>query len=443
MKQFDVMIIGSGPGGMAAAYELAGTYEKVAVVEADLWGGTCPNRGCDPKKVLYGAVEAKDGVDQLVKKGFEKRPEINWRELMTFKETFTQPVPAEQKAGLADSGIHTITGKAVFKDEHTIVVGIEEYYSDIFILATGQHSAILDISGKEHFSTSTDFLSMKELPRKTAFVGGGYISLELANIANSCGSEVHILHHNERPLKEFDESLTQELIENLKAKGIQFHFNESVQEINKQKEQFQLTLTSQDTLLVDRVFCATGRIPNVEGMGLEKIGVEYTHKGIVVNDYLQTTVENIYALGDCLAKTNPKLTPIASFEGSYLAKLLTKTGQEVIHYPVLPTIVFSSPKLAQVGLTDEKSLANDNYQVKELDLAQWFTYKRLNEPVVKAKIIIEKETGIVVGATVLGNEADQLINLFTLMINQQLKAETINAMIMLYPTVASDLSYLY
>lgn len=261
MKQFDVMIIGSGPGGIAAAYELAETYEKVAVVEADLWGGTCPNRGCDPKKVLYGAVEAKDRINQLVKKGIEKRPKINWQELMAFKETFTQPVPVEQKAGLADAGIQTITGKAVFKDAHTIVVGTQEYYSDIFILATGQHSALLDISGKEYFSTSTDFLSMQELPEKIAFVGGGYISLELANIANSCGSEVHILHHNERLLKEFDESLTHDLMENLKLRGIQFHFNESVQEIAKQKEQFQLTLTSKETLLVDRVFVQQVGLP--------------------------------------------------------------------------------------------------------------------------------------------------------------------------------------
>lgn len=178
-------------------------------------------------------------------------------------------------------------------------------------------------------------------------------------------------------------------------------------------------------------------------MNLGKIGVEYTPKGIKVNEYLQTTVENIYALGDCLAKTKPKLTPIASFEGSYLAKLLTKTSQEAIHYPIIPTIVFSSPKLAQVGVTDKQSLMNDKYLVKDLDLSQWFTYKHVNEPLVKAKIIIEKETGLLIGATVLGNEADQLINVFTLMINQQLKAETINAMVMLYPTVASDLSYLY
>lgn len=444
MERFDVIIIGSGPGGMAAAYELAESRAKVAVVEADLWGGTCPNRGCDPKKVLYGAVEAKDGMHQLVKKGFERLPKINWQELMAFKETFTQPVPVEQKKGLVAAGIQMITGKAVFKDAHTITVGLSEYQADHFILATGQRSAILDIPGKEYFGTSTDFLSMKELPEKIVFVGGGYISFELANIANSCGSEVHVLHHNERPLKDFDAELADDLIEHLKTRGIKFHLNESVEAINKNEDQYHLTLTSKDTLVVDQVFCATGRIPNMEGMNLEEIGVKCNHRGIFVNDYLQTTVETIYALGDCLDKNSPKLTPIASFEGSYLAKLLTKTKQEPIDYPILPTIIFSSPKLAQVGLTDKKTLADkDNYDVQVLDLSQWFTYKRVNEPLVKAKIVIEKATGLIAGATILGNEADQLINLFTVMINQKLKAETVNEMIMLYPTVASDLSYLY
>lgn len=443
MKRFDVIIIGSGPGGMAAAYDLAAEGNEVAVVEADLWGGTCPNRGCDPKKVLYGAVEAKDKLAQLQNRGFSSVPKINWAELMDFKETFTKPVPTELKKGLINSGIQTITGRAVFKDKQTILVESTAYQADKFILATGQRPAILDIPGKEYFATSTDFLAMKELPEKIAFVGGGYISLELANIANSCGSEVHLLHHNDRPLKGFDEPLTHELIGNLEQRGIYFHFNESAETITKQERQFKVELTSQGNLIVDRVFCATGRIPNLEDLGLEKIGVEYTLKGVNVNDHLQTTVETIYALGDCVQKKEPKLTPVSSFEGSYLAKLFTGSIQGAIDYPAIPTIIFSSPKLAQVGLTDSQMIANDNYEVKELDLSQWFTYKHLNESLVKAKIVSEKATGLLVGATVLGNEADQLINLFTLMINQKLTANKVNSMIMLSPTVASDLSYLY
>jgi glutathione reductase (NADPH) len=443
MEIFDVMIIGSGPGGLAAAYDLAAQGQKIAVVEADLWGGTCPNRGCDPKKVLYGAVEAQDNLQQLVQHGFKQVPAIDWSELMSYKETFTQPVPTEQKTALQEAGIQTIYGKAVFKDEQTILVDNTAYQSKKFILATGQHPALLEIPGKEYFDTSTDFLSMKELPKTIAFVGGGYISLELANIANSCGSEVHLLHHNDRPLKGFDSELTKELIDHLRKRGIHIHLNESVKKISKQDQQLALSLTSGGTMTVDRVFCAAGRLPNVADMGLETIGVDYTKKGIVVNDHLQTSVATIYALGDCLQKSAPKLTPVASFEGSYLAQLLGGMTEEAIRYPVLPTIIFSSPKLAQVGLTDSEKLDPAAYRVQTLDLTQWFTYKRVNEPLVKAKIVTEKATGLLVGATVLGNEADQLINLFTLMIEQKIPAKEVNRQVMLYPTVASDLSYLY
>lgn len=284
---------------------------------------------------------------------------------------------------------------------------------------------------------------MKKLPKKIVFVGGGYISLELANIASSSGSDVHLVHHNERPLKGFDETLTEALIENLKRRGIHFHFNESAKSITKQGAQVEVTLTSQGTMVADRVFCATGRIPNVEGLNLEKIGVAFTHKGISVNEQLQTTVENIYALGDCLQKQEPKLTPVSSFEGSYLAKLLSGKSQEVIKYPKVPTIIFSSPKLAQIGLTENVTLENEKYTVQELDLSQWFTYKHVNEPLVKAKIVTDKTTGLLVGATVLGNEADQLINMLTLMVNQKFPADKVKETIMLYPTVSSDLNYLY
>lgn len=443
MKKFDLIIIGSGPGGMAAAYDLSATGKQVAVVEADLWGGTCPNRGCEPKKILYGAVEARDNLLQLKGHGFDTTAEINWRDLLAFKETFTQAVPSEQKSGLKQSGIQTITGTAQFKDKHTIIVGTESYQADQFIIATGQKPAILSIPGKDNFDTSTEFLNMKELPEKIVFVGGGYISFELANIANSCGSEVHVVHHNDNPLKGFDASLTKELIRNLISRGIQFHFNESVEEIKKEDQRFEVRLTSQKTIEVDRVFCATGRIPNVESLNLEEIGVDYTHRGIKVNENLQTNVETIYALGDCVDKNTPKLTPVASFEGSYLAKFLSGKENAKINYPVIPTIIFSSPKLAQVGLTDKETEENEKYAVESLDLSQWSTYKHLNESLVKAKIVTEKATGIIVGATVLGNEADQLINLFTLMINQRIMADKVNELILLYPTVSSDVSYLY
>lgn len=442
-SQFDVIVIGSGPGGMAAAYELHAAGKKVGVVESDKWGGTCPNRGCDPKKILYHAVEVQQNMAQLVEHGYQQKPTINWEALMAFKEEFTSAVPKEQESGLKNYGIETIKGMAVFEDQYTITVNGEKYTADSFIIATGQRSALLDIPGKEYLETSTDFLSMPHLPKSMVFVGGGYITFELANIANSCGSKVHIIHHNERPLKGFDSEQVAVVIQSMKQKGIIFHFNEAVSEIKPVEERFSARLESGEELLVDKVICATGRIPNIEKLGLEKIGIEYSRKGINVDEYLRTTVENIYGLGDCLEKNEPKLTPVSSFEGSYLGKLLGKGIQEKITYPKIPTILFATAKLAQVGKISVEKQEENVYEVRAIDMSNWFTYKQRNEPVAKATIIIEKKTGLLAGASVLSNEADQLINLLTLMLNEQIPADRLADQIMLYPTVASDISYLY
>lgn len=440
---FDVIVIGSGPGGMAAAYDLKSAGKKVCVIESDKWGGTCPNRGCDPKKILYHAVEVRQNMNQLIGRGYQEEPTINWEALMAFKEEFTSAVPHEQESGLKNYGIMTITGKAVFEDTHTIAVAGKKYTADSFILATGQRSALLDIPGKEYMGTSTDFLSLPHLPKSMIFIGGGYITFELANIAQSCGSEVHIIHHNDRPLKGFDSELVEGVIQEMKQKGVAIHFNESVSEIEKSKDQFLAKLASGEALLVDKVICATGRIPNVEGLGLEKIGVDYSKKGIKVDEYLRTSVENIYSLGDCLEKRQPKLTPVSSFEGSYLARLIGKAVNEKIVYPNIPTILFASPKLAQVGKVSITKQEESDYEIKELDMTSWFTYRQRNEPIAKAKVVVEKQTGVLVSASVLSNEADQLINLFTLILNEKIPAERIQEQIMLYPTVASDISYLY
>lgn len=428
---------------MAAAYDLKTAGKKVAVVESDKWGGTCPNRGCDPKKILYHAVEVQQNMNQLIGHGYQQKPTIHWEDLMAFKEKFTSAVPKEQRDGLQNFEIKTIEGHAVFDDAHTVTVAGEKYTADSFILAAGQRSAMIDIPGKEYMGTSTEFLSMPHLPPKMIFIGGGYITFELANIAASCGSEVHIIHHNDQPLKGFDSKQVDDVIQHMKENGIIFHFNESVIEISQVEKQYTAKLQSGDEMIVDKIICATGRIPNVEKIGLDKLGVAYSKKGLKVDGYLRTTVANIYGLGDCLEKSQPKLTPVSSFEGSYLGKLLGKGITEKIVYPEIPTILFASPKLAQVGKIAVEKHEENAYEVKEVDMSSWFTYKQRNEPIAKATVIIDKESGLLVGASVLSDEADQLINLMTVMINEKIPAERLTNQIMLYPTVASDINYLY
>ncbi|MCC3237422.1 FAD-dependent oxidoreductase, partial [Pediococcus acidilactici] len=184
MEKFDVVIIGAGPAGLGLAYDLKQAGQAVAVVEENRWGGTCPNRGCDPKKVLMAAVEAKLRSHHLVGKGLENEPEIDWPSLMRFKETFTEPVSSSSRQGLVDAGITVLDGHAEFVDQHTLKVGEQRVESSQFVIATGQRPGRLSkIENEALMQTSTDFLAMPELPKRIALVGGGYIAFELAAIA--------------------------------------------------------------------------------------------------------------------------------------------------------------------------------------------------------------------------------------------------------------------
>lgn len=441
MKKYDAIVIGGGPAGGAAAYALKSANKKVAIFEDDLWGGTCPNRGCDPKKMLLSAVEARDRIKQLQGNGFSEVPYANWTEMEKFKETYTSKIPEGTKKGLDSAGIDTFYGKAHFISENQLEFGGETFQANKFIVATGQKPSILNIPGSENMITSNEFLSMKQMPKSITFIGAGYIAMELANIANATGAEVHLIHHNDRPLKAFDGEFVDDMVKQMKQSGINFHFNIDVQEVERSGDD--LVITAGDfSLKTGAIVCATGRIPNVDGLELEKAGVKVERHGIKVNQNLQTDNPNIYAVGDVAEKTQPKLTPVAGFEAKYaVLHLLGKTTQP-ISYPAIPTLVYGSPKLSKVGVeipVAEQETAK--YQVNQFDLTNWFTYHRLNEPTAAAKIVLDQENKIV-GASVLTEQADELINLLTIAIDKHMDNDSLNDFIFGYPTVASDLQYL-
>ncbi|WP_125708217.1 dihydrolipoyl dehydrogenase family protein [Companilactobacillus zhongbaensis] len=442
MKNYDAIVIGGGPAGGAAAYGLKAAGKTVAIFEGDLWGGTCPNRGCDPKKMLLSAVEARDRIKQLQGNGFSEVPYANWTEMERFKETYTSKVPEGTKNGLDSAGIDTFHGNASFISENEIKLRSETFQADKFIIATGQKPSLLNIPGSDNMITSNEFLSMKEMPKSITFIGAGYIAMELANIASATGAEVHLIHHNDRPLKAFDGDFVDDMVEHMKASGIKFHFNVDVDEVKKTADG--LSIQAKDfELNTGAVVCATGRIPNVAELNLDKAGVTVEKAGIKVNDNLQTTNPKIYAVGDVIAKTEPKLTPVAGFEAKYAVQHILGKINTPITYPAIPTLVYGSPKLAKVGVSIPEAKADsDHYQVSEFDLTSWFTYHRLNEPKAAAKIVLDKNKTIV-GATVLTEQADELINLLTIAIDKKMDNSSLNDFIFGYPTVASDLQYLF
>ncbi|MDN6162242.1 MAG: NAD(P)/FAD-dependent oxidoreductase [Atopostipes sp.] len=441
-KDFDTIVIGSGPGGMNSAKDLAKGGQKVAIVEKDLWGGTCPNRGCDPKKILVAAMEAKNKVHQLQGKAFSEEAQINWPDLMAFKESYISSTPEASKKGLESAGAKTIKGEAKFLDAQTISVNDEEYTAEQFIIATGAKPSIIPIEGKEHFLTSDDFLSLEEMPEKISFVGGGFIAFEFAAIASAAGAEVHIVHEDERPLAAFDKELVDTVIEQLESKGVTFHYNILSEKIEKENDSYLLTDGDGFSLRSDLVFCSTGRVPNLDGLNLKELGVDYNKKGIEVDDHLQTSVESIYACGDVISKTDKKLTPISQHEAHYLASYLLGDRKETIDYPTLPTTVFTSPKMAQTGISPADA-SEDKYEVNTIDASGWFSYKHQNEAVSKIKTVIDRETGLLVGASCVNEEAETVINYLTLLIDKKVSEDEVKDQVMVFPTLGSDLASIY
>ncbi|EAH4437831.1 TPA: dihydrolipoyl dehydrogenase family protein [Listeria innocua] len=440
---YDVVIIGSGASGTTVAFEAQAAGLKVAIVEERSWGGTCVLRGCDPKKVLVGAAEARNLSTRLRGKGIKEAATISWTDLMAFKETFVEDVPESRLESFQEAGIETFFGPASFQNENTLQVGNDILSAKKIVIATGATPNTLKVEGQEHIQTSDDFLSLEKLPDSVVFIGGGYISFEFASIALAAGRDVHIIHHNSEPLKKFDPDFVAALVATLKEEGIHFHFDTDITKTNKNGEKLHIEGKNGFSLETNLIIGATGRTPNIAHLALDKANIDYTKKGITVNEKLQTPNHpHIYACGDVAATKGAPLTPVVSMEAALVAKNILG-GNEKIDYPAIPSVVFTSPKLASIGISMEEATANpEKYQIKNHDTTNWYTYRRTNEKIALAKIIEDRETGQIKGAHFLSEEADYMVNYIAILMKANLTLADLQSVIFAYPSPASDLTAL-
>ena len=441
---FDLVVVGTGSAASTAAMECREAGWEVAMIDSRPFGGTCPLRGCDPKKVLVGAAEMIDGVERMRGKGVAHGATIDWSELMAFKRTFTEPVPDGTAKKLHEAGIHTFHGQASFVDEETIQVGDNQLTGKHILITSGVKPVELPIEGIKHLTYSDEFLELDELPSKVVFVGGGYISFEFAHIAARAGAEVHIIQRGERPLKNFEPELVDLLVKRSEENGIQIHLNTEVKSIEKTESSFTVEGTQGEEsfkLEGDLVVHGAGHVPEIDDLDLEKGNVDREKEGVSVNEYLQSISNaRVYAAGDAAATKGLPLTPIASMESQVVATNLLNGNQRTSNYEVMPSVVFSLPKLSAVGLSEESARDQGyNIRVNKIDTSEWYTYKRTNERYAMVKIIIDEDKDQVLGAHLLSREADELINHFATAIQFKLKTEDLKQMIYAYPTAASDL----
>ena len=431
--------------GMTIANKCASAGLTVGITDELPYGGTCALRGCDPKKVLIGATEVIKSAKSLQNKGIEGVPSINWNDLMSFKETFTKPMPSKIEEGYKKKGISTFHASAKFISKNELQMGNTTVQAEKIVLATGAKPRPLHIPGSEYTLTSTDFLNLSKLPPSLLFIGGGYIAFEFAHLAARCGSKVTIVHRGDFPLENFERDIVKHLVSATEELGIKMVLNSEVTEIKKGGDGFKIIAESEagkKEFTAASVFNSAGRIPAIFDLDLEKANVKFGKKGVEVNEYLQSiTNKHVYAAGDTADTIGLPLTPVAVMEGHIVASNIIKANHKKPEYKAIPTVVFTLPSMASVGLSEkEAKLRNLNFKVNYKSVSDWFNAKRLNEKHYAFKTLIGEDTNEIIGAHLIGPEAEETINLFAMVMNAGLKANEIKRMIFSYPTLASDIS---
>jgi glutathione reductase (NADPH) len=479
---YDLVVIGTGVAASTVAWECHSAGWKIAIIDSRPFGGTCNLRGCDPKKVLVGAAEVIDWNHRMGDKGINNTKDIRikWPELMRFKRSFTEPVPKARENQFSNAGIDAFHGHASFTDTTTIKVtekgGTDHVLNGRYILvATGAKPAKLNIPGEEHVTISDQFLELDYLPEKIVFIGGGYISFEFAHIAARAGAKkITILHRSNKPLGQFDPDLVSQLIQSTRELGVDVQLQTEVKGIVRSSDNgFTVNAfyirengnrTKEEHIIeTDMVVHGAGRVPDIETLDLEAAGIEYDKKkGIKVNEYLQS-VSNpaVYAAGDVVVGSGgPQLTPVATYDGKIVASNLLKGNYLKPNYKGVPSVVFTIPPLASVGL--QESVAKEqgihfktNFQK---NTSGWYTSRRIGESYSGFKVLVQQRQrnatttngnddynsndGRILGAHVLGTHAEEIINIFALAIRLGLDAADIKDAILSYPTKSSDISYM-
>jgi glutathione reductase (NADPH) len=445
--KLDLIVIGTGAAGSTVAHKCRSAGWKVAVVDSRPFGGTCTLRGCDPKKVLVGVTQLMDWNRRMLGHGMASGDiHIDWPALMRFKQTFTEPVPENREKGFVEAGIATFHGRAHFVDQTTLVVNGEKLSSRYVVIAAGAKRAPLNIPGEAYLTSSTQFLELGQIPRQILFVGGGYISFEFAHIAAHAGARVRILHNAARPLVGFDPDLVDQLVQATRETGVDVRFNSPAKSIEKRSGHFIVrasTENGEQSFEADMVVHGAGRVPEIDDLDLEKAGVKREKRGVVVNEYLQSVSNSaVYAAGDAAAAGLP-LTPVASMEGDIVASNLLEGNQYKPDFRGVPTVVFTVPALAGVGLQEKAAREQGlKFRVNQGDTSSWYTSRRIRMTHTRFKVLIEEESDRILGAHLLIPHAEEVINLFAVAIRFGLTASDLKHMVYAYPTSSSDISYM-
>ena len=442
MADVDLFVIGAGSGGVRAARIAANHGARVMIAEEYRVGGTCVIRGCVPKKLLVYASRFADDFEDAAGYGWAvPQPTFHWPTLIANKDREIARLEAAYTTTLERYKVELVKARAVLEDAHTVRLATgERVRADKILIATGAtpyHGA--RIAGLEHVISSNEAFHLQHLPKRVLIQGGSYIAVEFAGIFNGLGSEVTLVYRGENILRGFDDDVREHLHNEMTRRGIKIITRQTVAAVEKVEHGYDVELSDNEQLMTDLVMFATGRKPNIHGLGLESIGVRTEATGgIAVDAYSKTSVDNIYAVGDVTNRVN--LTPVAIREGHAFADTVFGGKPTAVDHANVPTAVFSEPEVGVVGLTETQ--ARDR-------LAKVDIYKTSFRPMkatlagrdtrVFMKLVVDGRSNRVVGCHIVGPDAADLIQVVGIAVKMGATKADFDATMAVHPTAAEEL----
>lgn len=445
-EHFDYLVIGGGSGGIASANRAGEHGAKVGLIEARNLGGTCVNLGCVPKKVMWYVAKLMEDFD-LYGKGygleFSEEPQLNFKKLKENRDQYIEFLHTAYQRGLDNNNVEHIKGYGKIVDNHTVDVDGVEYTADHILIATGGRPKRLNIPGAEYGIDSDGFFDLEELPESVAIIGGGYIGVEISGLLRTFGVEAHVFEFLPSVLATFDSIVKDGYMEIAENEGFAdtIHTDASVQKVEKKGDKYILHFEDGSTHETDLVLWATGRAPNVENIGLENVGVELNDLGFIkVDQYQNTTIDNIYSVGDVLGILN--LTPVAIAAGRQLSERLFNNKKEAkVDYTNVPSVVFTEPPIGTVGLTEDEAVAEygeGNIKVYKSVFTSMHSSITDNRQKAYMKLICAGNDEKIVGLHGIGQGMDEMLQGFSVAIKMGATKADFDETVAIHPTAAEE-----
>jgi glutathione reductase (NADPH) len=437
---FDLFVIGAGSGGVRAARIAAGYGARVGICEESRVGGTCVIRGCVPKKLLVYASHFAEDFEDARGFGWKLGPaEFSWRDLIRAKDAEIDRLNGVYLRLLSDAGVTLFPQRGTLAGPHELRVGDTTVSAAHILVATGGRPWLPEIPGIEHAITSDEAFHLEALPERVAVIGGGFIACEFAGIFNGLGSRVVQVYRGDAVLRGFDGDVRRVVTAELRRKGIDLRLQANVVEIARGPDGLEVTLDDGELLSVDQVLYATGRVPNVRGLGLPEAGVEVRADGrVVVDEYSRSSVEHIFAVGDVTSRVN--LTPVAIYEGHAFADTVFGGTPRPVNHEYVPSAVFSQPPVGTVGYAEE--VARHHVGPVDIYMSEFRPMKHTlsgREERALMKLVVERASRQVVGVHVVGPDAPEIVQGFAVAVKSGLTKDRFDCTIGIHPTAAEEL----